>query len=260
VPDEERELPLTGGGLTDVVRVGDTVRRPMRPWSEPVHALLRHLQGCGLATAPAFRGADAQGREILSCIDGDGGIAPIRREVASDEALVRAAEMIRELHDASATFAWPNDHDWQKLLRDPTGSREVVCHNDLSTYNLIYREGLPVGVVDWDFAAPGSRLWDLAYAAWWLVPLHHPAYMRTVGWPDIDQPRRLRLLCDAYGLDDRSALLDTIHLRQRRNQDQLRIYVVTGVTAAYDATDPTVECGMTDYLDGRRNEFERALR
>jgi hypothetical protein len=30
--------------------------------------------------------------------------------------------------------------------------------------------------------------------------------------------------------------------------------------AAYDENDPTVECGMTEYVDSRRNEFERGLR
>jgi len=77
----------------------------------------------------------------------------------------------------------------------------VICHNDLSPANTVFRGVRPVAFVDWEFAAPGSRLWDLAYAAWWWVPLHRPECAAALGWPrGVDQPRRLRLLCDAYGL------------------------------------------------------------
>ncbi|MFF1916255.1 hypothetical protein ACFVYE_32640 [Streptomyces sp. NPDC058239] len=42
--EQELEIPLTGGRITKgVVRVGDTVRRPVGPHSPFVHRLLRHL-------------------------------------------------------------------------------------------------------------------------------------------------------------------------------------------------------------------------
>nr|BFE82330.1 hypothetical protein GCM10020093_049310 [Planobispora longispora] len=47
------EIPLLGGDVTDgVVRVGDTVRRPTRPSTPSVHALLRHLEAAGFEGAP----------------------------------------------------------------------------------------------------------------------------------------------------------------------------------------------------------------
>ena len=44
--DSEHGVPLTGGGTSDtvVVRVGQTVRRTVMPWSASMHALLRHLE------------------------------------------------------------------------------------------------------------------------------------------------------------------------------------------------------------------------
>jgi hypothetical protein len=55
------EEPLEGGRQTvGVVRVGDTVRRPLQPNSERVHAVLRHLEAVGL-------------------IDWDNGVGPGRR-------------------------------------------------------------------------------------------------------------------------------------------------------------------------------------
>src|SRR5439155_20784790 len=118
----------------------------------------------------------------------------------------------------------------------------------------------PVALIDWEFAAPGTRLWDLAYACWWFVPLHRPECCRALGWREVDQPRRLRLFCDAYGLgEERSQLLDVIHARQVRNQEQLRLWVTQGIIPPFDDADPAIECGRTDYVDGRRRELERAL-
>lgn len=46
------EVPLSGGDVSEgVVRVGDTVRRPLGAHSPAVHGLLRHLE------AVAFDGA-----------------------------------------------------------------------------------------------------------------------------------------------------------------------------------------------------------
>jgi hypothetical protein len=44
------EVPLLGGRITPgVVRVGDTVRRPVGPHSTFVHALLHHLEHVGFS-------------------------------------------------------------------------------------------------------------------------------------------------------------------------------------------------------------------
>ena len=41
------EKVLTGGSMTAVVRVGNTVRRTAGPWTPTIHMLLRHLRGNG---------------------------------------------------------------------------------------------------------------------------------------------------------------------------------------------------------------------
>lgn len=53
-----------------VVRVGDTVRRPMHPWSASVHELLRHLAEVGFPYSPRVLGVDEAGREVLSYVAG----------------------------------------------------------------------------------------------------------------------------------------------------------------------------------------------
>jgi len=69
VADDEQVL--TRGGVTHVVRVGDTVRRTVRPSTGTVHAYLAHLNGAGFDGAPEPLGYDEQGREVLSFVPGD---------------------------------------------------------------------------------------------------------------------------------------------------------------------------------------------
>jgi len=93
VDAEEPEIPLTDGHTPGVVRVGDTVRRPLNANSERIHRLLVHFENCGFDGAPRFLGIDARGREILSFIDG---FAPPHNGFELSEEGVRAgARLVR---------------------------------------------------------------------------------------------------------------------------------------------------------------------
>ena len=61
----QQEIPLLGGNTSTVVRVGDTVRRNVGPWTPAVHALLRHLEYVGFTGAPRVMGIDDRNREVL---------------------------------------------------------------------------------------------------------------------------------------------------------------------------------------------------
>jgi hypothetical protein len=64
------EIPLAGGdvniGENVVVRVGDTVRRPLSDRAPAVHALLLHFEAVGFEGAPRVLGIDEHSRETLS--------------------------------------------------------------------------------------------------------------------------------------------------------------------------------------------------
>ena len=80
----------------------------------------------------------------------------------------------------------------------------VVCHNDISPRNTVFRHGRPVALLDWDFASPAPPAWDVAHVAWQFVPLTNDAGCARHGWPSPpDHTRRLRTLGDAYGLAGR---------------------------------------------------------
>jgi hypothetical protein len=64
--------PLVGDGVTPgIVRIGDTVRRPVRPFTATIQAYLAHLRSVGFTGAPVPLGIDGQGREVLSYVPGD---------------------------------------------------------------------------------------------------------------------------------------------------------------------------------------------
>ncbi|GAB3971968.1 hypothetical protein GCM10027615_31900 [Plantactinospora veratri] len=68
-----QEIPLHGGNVSTVVRVGDTVRRNAGPWTPSVHALLRHLEYVGFTGSPRALGMDSRNREVLSYLEGSAG-------------------------------------------------------------------------------------------------------------------------------------------------------------------------------------------
>ena len=204
------EVPLRGGianqGL--VVRVGDTVRRPLRPTSPATHALLRHLAAVGFDGAPRFLGVDAHGREVLSYLPGHAITAPYPGWALSDEAMTGVAGLLRRYHQAVSTFD-PAPHRWPPS--PPAPFRDgIVSHNDPNLDNVVFRDGQAVALIDFDLASPGSRLWDVAAAARLWAPL------RADG--DIADARRgralgrFRLFVDAYGLvgTDRALMVDAV--------------------------------------------------
>ena len=146
--------PLPGGFASTVHRVGDTVRRTPPERAGFVHALLDHFERQGWPGAPRYLGTDEHGREILTYVDGHVPWAAGQPALLASAEMLRAVgALVRELHDLTAGSAL-------------AGDREVVCHNDLSPKNTVYRDGRPVAFLDWDLAAPGDRLADVAHACW----------------------------------------------------------------------------------------------
>ena len=96
----------------------------------------------------------------------------------------------------------PVELTWDLELADPLagGADDVIGHNDVCPENVVVRDGVPVALLDFDFAAPGRRVWDVACFARMCVPIEDPADMHRTGREGLDAFTRLRLVADAYGL------------------------------------------------------------
>ena len=187
-----------------VVRIEDTVRRTTGPWTPAVHALLRYLEEVDFKGAPRVLGIDGQRREVLTYLPGK---VPRRAspEVATNRVLAEVGRLLRHYHDVVSRFALPPGVEWYHESDRAPGS--VVCHNDLSPRNTLFRDGQPVAFVDWDFASPAPPAWDVAHAAWQFVPLTEDPGCKRHGWTSLpDRLRRLRAFCDAYGLAEEERL------------------------------------------------------
>jgi hypothetical protein len=187
--------PLPGGSVTAVVRVRDTVRRRPAARADHVHELLRWLERRGWPSAPRVLGTDGAGREVLTFLDG---VVPWEPPppayVTAPAALLRTGQLVRELHDLTAGSPLAE-------------GCEVVCHNDLSPGNTVYRDAgaglVPVAFIDWDTAAPGDRLHDVGHVCWQFAGPAPGADPDVVG-------DRMRLVCDGYDLPDRGGVLDAL--------------------------------------------------
>ena len=260
------EQQLDGGianaGL--VVRVGPHVLRPSSPHSGSIHAFLRAVRNAGFEGSPLPVGIDEDGRERLVFIEGEAPTPPYPDWSQADAALASVARLLRGLHDAARGFD-PHGLTWNDALADPAGGT-MVCHNDVELSNVVFRDGIAVALLDFEFAAPGRPVYDLAQLARLCVPIDDDFDQTRLGWRPADRPARLRLVADAYGLDrdGRVELLTAM--------DDAIARIEAAVRRGVDAGDPNaVEMlmrtgGMEKYDRRRRwwtehrDEFAAALR
>jgi aminoglycoside phosphotransferase (APT) family kinase protein len=179
----------------EIVKVGSTVRRPTGPHTPTIHRLLHYLDQAGFSGSPKAHGIDGHGREVLDYLEGPVVWPDATELVSSDAAMREVAIAIRQFHAITSQFERSPQDSWSDRAADPSKEQEVICHNDIAPWNLIRTKDSWV-FIDWDFAAPGRRIWDLAWTAHTLVPL----------WPDSglydsSVARRLVAFLEAYGID-----------------------------------------------------------
>ena len=256
-----------GGGIANVgrvVRVGPHVLRPAGPHTASIHAFLRAVRQAGFEGASLPVGIDEDGRERLVFVDGEVPVVPYPDWSQSDTALASLARLLRGLHEGARGFD-PVGLTWDDALADPAGGA-VVCHNDVELSNVVFRDGIAVALLDFEFAAPGRPVYDLAQLARLCVPIDDELDQARLGWRPADRPARLRLVADAYGLDGdgRADLLaamddaiDRIEAAARRGVDEEN----PGATALWNTT------GGSERHDRRRrwwtdhhDQFAAALR
>ncbi len=247
---------LAHDGVTEVWRVAETVRRPVRPFTATVHAFLGRLRSQGIDFVPEPLGYDDDGREVLSFVEGDVPTDLLPDAVWAEGVLVALAGLIRRLHDAAEGWLPPVDAAWgsipgQQHVAVPAlfDRPELVAHQDYCPGNVVFRSGLPAAVIDFDLARPTSRVADCVNAMYWWVPLLEPSDRRPAA-RDLDAGHRLRVFADAYGMSAaQRAEVVPVACQRARN---------TGVTmAAAAAADPTFNRWWTGGLGERTARSEQ---
>lgn len=258
------EVPLSGGDVTEgVVRVGDTVRRPFRPHTPAVHGLLRHLERVGFDGAPRVLGVDERGREILSWMPGNVPHRPLPRYAVTDEALRGVAALLRSYHDAVGSYEPPPDAPWDSAASNLDGPPELIGHCDVTPDNVVFRGGRPYALIDFDLARPTTRLYDVVTTLRHWAPIADPVDRDALLY-GVDVGKRIRVFCDAYGLDrdSRRDLLPAARLRFERSYQAMRLRAeqVGGGWARiwHGGAGPRIRRAQ-DWLERNWDELEAAL-
>jgi len=190
------------------------------PYSAAIHALLCHLEAVGFRGAPRSFGWDSQGRHLVEWVNGIRADNPTAPDAALDPERIGA--FMREMHDALASFVPPQGVEWFQGLPGP--GAEMIIHQDISPSNIVVTPDGRLVAIDWDAAAPGTRLWDLAHAAHAFAPLARGGLDAAVA------ADRLARFADGYGLSEaqRAELLPLLAARSERMYEYLDAMRVTG--------------------------------
>lgn len=204
-----------------VIREGVHVLRPANARTHLVHDLLRWVRAAGFKGVPEPLGLEPDGRERLVYIPGDVPVPPFPAWIQTDRALGSIAELLAGFHQAAQGFD-AEPAAWSREMADPFPGK-VICHNDVCPENVVFRDGIAVALLDFDFVAPGRHLYDLAGVANMCIPLDTEQDAAVWGWGPVDPIRRLRVVADGYGLPPgREELVDVIEQRMSSGNDFVR--------------------------------------
>jgi hypothetical protein len=261
VDDEVLSGGVANAGL--VVRRGDEVLRPEQPNETHIAQFLRDLRAVGFDAAPFPLGRSDDGRARFQFIAGDVVEPPYPPWVQTDSALASVTRLLRRFHDAARLCSATGE--WSDELSDPAGG-SVLCHNDVCLENVVFRDGVAVALLDFDFAAPGRPLFDLAQFLRMCIPIDADENTVRVGWATADRAARLRLAADAYGLtlDERSELLAMLEASMARGEEFVERKVRSGnpdFVAMYEVLGgPERKVRRRGWFAEHHTRFETALR
>lgn len=179
-PEPDNNKIILGGGRTTsgVVRVGNTVRRPSKSNSEYTCQVLSFLEGKRFNYSQRYLGKDEVNRDVFAYVEG---FVPDDIGNTTDIQLHTFMKVIREFHDISQDFIGSDN--------------QVLCHDDLSPCNVVFRDSHPIAIIDWDSVHPGERWQDLTYILWlWINVGSHGKNKNIVS--------QMSSALKAYGADD----------------------------------------------------------
>ena len=199
-PNNWSRLRIADGYHTkNVYKDGNVIHKDASAWTPTIHSLLEHLEKYGFpAPRVVGNGFDDDGRETITFIDGE----VINRGPWYRDAAYQLGVLLRRLHEVTRGFAAPSSAVWFPWFGRDLGSKDkVIGHCDLGPWNIVTRSGMPIAIIDWDFAGPVDPVWELAHVCWLNAKLHDDIVAEIEGLPPAgERAIQLRAIVDGYGL------------------------------------------------------------
>lgn len=198
---------ILGGNVNQAIEKKENKIYRNSNWNNNIHEFLQFLETKHFAGVPRFLGIDENNREILSYLPGyvPGNSFPNCQEfVWNRQNLILTAQFMRKFHDISSEFL--KQTNWEQGPFQKC-DYEVICHNDAAPYNFVYEDKKMTGLIDFDVAYPGMRLWDIAYTLYTTIPLssYQPELDGTVRFyegKDADiRKERIQIFFRSYGME-----------------------------------------------------------
>ncbi len=150
--------------------------------------------------------------------------------VADEDRLVSVSKLVRACNDAAADLVLPQTigpfsgtPETAAISAAPTYPVETIGHMDITPDNVVFRDGVAVGLIDFDLARPVARVDEVHNLMLHWAPLVDPVDADPP-LRDVDVPRRCRIIADAYGLGerDRARLVEVAAIRAHRSWFSMR--------------------------------------
>ena len=170
-----------------------------------VHALLQHLVDGGFNGCPTPLW-QRKGLGAVSYLAGRAYGYPLPTFLRATDPLEAFGAMLRRAHDLSEDFSTNGPWAAGDIAMQPGW---VVTHSDIGPGNIVWGSAVwgsteseidqPVGLIDWEFAEPGPRQYDLVAAAMNLCGHVDPSKHERAGLLGLNIDDRLGAFASGYG-------------------------------------------------------------
>jgi tRNA A-37 threonylcarbamoyl transferase component Bud32 len=175
----------------NVYREEDAILRPIKPWTDHVHALLRHFCSHGLPVPQVIKTDDTY--EYVEYIEGE----IIDSCQWTDELLIDIAELTKKIHQSAEKFDYTKSMEWQPYYLREMGDIKICSHGDIAPWNVVTKDRKIMGLIDWELAGPISPIVELARICW----LFPPSVNAESTVDNKIRAEQIRTIIDTYGLD-----------------------------------------------------------
>jgi thiamine kinase-like enzyme len=206
-----------------VYKEGDMVKRPLEPWSKNIHLLLRHLKNKGLPVPKVIKTDDKY--EYLEYIKGE----QVHPYKWTDEGLYEIGLLVKNIHKNINDFEYDKTIGWKKWYLRELGDPKIYSHGDIP-WNIITKNGKPIGLIDWECAGPIDPIIELARVCWLFPQLHDDDLKALYDLPSArKRGQQVKIILDAYELENR-----------KRNDFIDKIMETIICETAHEAIDETI--------------------